>query len=66
VDLANGTAVDAGAIMRKVLTEFGKLGKLLDMGMEMGSPLDEPDQQRVGQQARDDFVDRFKNQTGLG
>jgi len=66
VDLANGTAVDAGAIMRKVLTEFGKLGKLLDMGMEMGSPLDEPDQQRVGQQARDDFVDRFKIQTGLG
>jgi hypothetical protein len=65
VDLANGTQVDAGAIMRKVLTEFGKLGKLLDMGMEMGSPLDEPDQQRVGEQARDEFVDRFKSQTGL-
>jgi hypothetical protein len=65
VDLANGQQADAGQIMRKVLTEFGKLGKLLDMGMEMGSPLDEPDQQRVGEQAREDFVGRFKNQTGL-
>lgn len=66
VDLANGTQADAGAIMRKVLTEFGKLGKLLDLGTEMGSALDEPDQHAAGAQARDDFVSQFKNQTGIG
>lgn len=66
VDLANGTSVDAGQIVRKVLTEVGKLGKLLDLGMELGSPLDEPDQVRVGEQARDSFVTDFKRQTGIG
>jgi hypothetical protein len=38
----------------------------LDMdSIELGSPLDEPDQHGQAAQARDEVVERFKAQTGL-
>jgi hypothetical protein len=37
VNLSNGDDVDAGACMRQVLTEVGKLAKLLDLSNELGS-----------------------------
>ena len=40
VDLANGKSADAGAIVRKVLAEIGKTVKMLDLSVELGSPLD--------------------------
>jgi hypothetical protein len=40
VELANGSSVDAGAIMRKVFAEVGKTVKMLDLSGELGTPLD--------------------------
>jgi hypothetical protein len=68
VELANGKTVDAGAITRKVLTEYARQARLLDLSDEMGSPHDEPDDAGDGGQAatsRDDLVSRFKTVTGL-
>jgi hypothetical protein len=62
VDLSNGKAVDAGQIMRKVLTEFAKAAKLMDMSIEMGSAMDEPDQHGVAAQERDEVVSRARAQ----
>lgn len=58
VDLANGTAVDAGQIMRKVLTEYAKTARMMDLSAELGSPIDEPDQQGAAAQARDEVIAR--------
>ncbi|HEY2638430.1 MAG TPA: hypothetical protein VGI66_00915 [Streptosporangiaceae bacterium] len=66
VDLSNGQSVDAGTVMRRVLIEVGKTVRMLDLGNEMGSAHDEPDQ---GGQRMDNvrsIADRFKQQTGLG
>ena len=65
VDLSNGSAVDAGQIMRKVLTEYAKAARMLDLSTELGSPMDEPDQQGAAAAARDDLVARAKAQLGL-
>jgi len=62
VDLSNGKAVDAGQIMRKVLSEYAKAAKMMDLSVEMGSAMDEPDQQGVAQQERDDVVSRARAQ----
>jgi hypothetical protein len=40
VELANGTSIDAGAIVRKVLTEYGRTVKALDLSAETGTALD--------------------------
>jgi hypothetical protein len=40
IELANGSSIDAGAIVRKVLTEIGKTVKMLDLSGELGTPLD--------------------------
>lgn len=37
VELSNGETTDASAVMRQVLTEFGKITKVLDLGNELGS-----------------------------
>jgi hypothetical protein len=66
VDLANGSAVDAGLVMRRVLNEVGRMGRMIDFGMELGSPMDEPEGTAQGVQARATVVDMFKRQTGLG
>lgn len=65
VDLANGSQVDAGAVMRKVLTEFGKAVKMLDLSAEAGSALDEPDQARAGAEKRAETVSAAKRLMGL-
>lgn len=67
VDLANGKTADAGQIMRKVLTEYAQQARLLDLDVELGSPMDEPEGVRHEQQekSRDDTVARFKQATGL-
>lgn len=67
VELANGKTVDAGAVMRSVLTEFARQVKLLDLGAELGTPMDEPEDAGREEQARsrDDVVARFKQMTGL-
>jgi hypothetical protein len=66
VELANGSGVDAGQVMRSVLTEMSRVTRMLDLGPEMGTALDlsgEQEQQQTA--ARDDIVSRFKSQVGL-
>jgi hypothetical protein len=65
VELANGQGLDAGLVMRKVLTEFGRMSSMLDLGAEMGSSMDEPDTSRHAEQSRDDIMSRFRSQTGI-
>lgn len=62
VDLSNGKAVDAGQIVRKILTEYAKAARMMDLSIEMGSPMDEPDQQGAAAEARDDIVGRAREQ----
>lgn len=67
VELANGKTVDAGAVMRKVLSEYARQARLLDLDVELGSPMDEPEDAGREEQARgrEDVVSRFKQMTGL-
>ncbi len=67
VELANGKTADAGQIMRRVLTEYAQQARLLDLDVELGSPVDEPEDAAREQvaQGRDDVVSRFKQATGL-
>lgn len=62
VDLSNGKAVDAGQIMRKVLVEYGKAAKMMDLSVEMGSAMDEPEQTGAAAQERDEVVSRARAQ----
>jgi len=61
VDLANGKSVDAGLIVRKILTEFQKLGQQLGLGIELGTEADEPEDTTV-EDSRNDVVTRAKAQ----
>jgi hypothetical protein len=67
VELSNGKTVDAGAIMRRVLSEYARQARLLDLGAELGSPMDEPEDAAYEQQAtsREAVVAKFKSMTGL-
>ena len=67
VELANGKTVDAGAIMRRVLSEYASQARLLDLDVELGSPMDEPEgaREEAAVRSRDDVVSRFKSLTGL-
>jgi hypothetical protein len=67
VELANGKTVDAGAVMRQVLTEFARQVKLLDLGAELGSPMDEPEDagREEAAESRAAYVAGFKSMTGL-
>lgn len=67
VELSNGRTVDAGAIMRTVLTEFARQVRLLDLSAELGSPMDEPEDAGREDSAaqREDVIARFKSMTGL-
>jgi hypothetical protein len=40
VELSNGEKTDSSAVMRQVLTEFGKMVKVLDLGNELGSGIE--------------------------
>ena len=68
VDLANGQRVDAGQVMRKVLSEYAKMAQMLDLSAETGSPFDEPEggSQGTVATARDELISRAKQQMGLG
>jgi hypothetical protein len=68
VDLANGSRVDAGQVMRKVLSEYAKMAQMLDLSTESGSLLDEPleGQQDAASTARQELVTRARQQMGLG
>jgi hypothetical protein len=67
VELANGKTVDAGSVMRRVLSEYARQARLLDLDVELGSPMDEPEgvRHQEAEQSREDVVNRFKNLTGL-
>jgi hypothetical protein len=64
VELSGGTSADAGQIMRKVLTEFGKMTSMLGADVELGSPMDEPEGQGQAEQAasREQFVGTYLDQ----
>ena len=67
VELANGKTADAGQIMRKVLTEYAQQARLLDLDVELGSPMDEPEDagREQADASRSDVVARYKAMTGL-
>jgi hypothetical protein len=67
VDLSNGSRVDAGQIMRKVLSEYARMADMLDLGVELGSPMDEPDGATASQatQDRQALVSKAKGLMGL-
>ena len=70
VELANGNTADAGAVVRKVLTEFGKTVKALDLSGELGTPLDfsaEAEKAAEEQAASDrrELVGAVRKMTGL-
>jgi hypothetical protein len=70
VELANGPAVDAGAIVRKVLAEIGKTVKMLDLAGEIGSPLDfSAEAEAAAEEARKSeraaVVSGFRQMTGI-
>jgi hypothetical protein len=68
VDLANGQRVDAGQVMRKVLGEYAKMAQMLDLGVELGSAMDEPPgaTASAAETQRADVIARAKQQMGLG
>jgi hypothetical protein len=68
VDLAGGGSVDAGQVMRKVLTEMGKMISMLDLTpTELGTPMDEPD--GAGAQGAEDertaLISAFRSQVKI-
>ena len=67
IDLSGGQSVDAGQIMRKVLSEVGKMTSMLGVDIELGTGMDEPEgaATEAASQARSELVDRFKSQTRL-
>ncbi|MGH3300583.1 MAG: hypothetical protein ACRDOK_02675 [Streptosporangiaceae bacterium] len=66
VDLSNGTGqVDAGQVMRRVLTEFGRMSGMLDLSAELGSGADEPASANDKAEERLAIVHRFRSQVGI-
>jgi hypothetical protein len=67
VELSNGKTVDAGAVMRRVLSEYARQARLLDLDVELGSLMDEPEEavRAQAETTREDVVARFKSMTGL-
>lgn len=64
VELANGSVTDAGAVMRRVLTEIGQTIKILDLSAEAGTTYApaEDDEERDSRSA---FVSQYRSQTGI-
>lgn len=65
VELSNGKAADAGAIVRKIFAELGKTNQMLGLDIELGTPMDEPDVAAEQATQRGDLVSRFKAQVGF-
>ena len=58
IDLSNGSSVDAGKVMRDVLTAIGKQFKLLDLSGSVGSAF-ETDKDQAETTERNQFLDRL-------
>ncbi len=65
VELSNGSGIDAGRLMRTVLTEFGRAASMLDLSAELGSAMDEPDTGEPAASARQDFVANYRRVVGI-
>ena len=70
VELSNGSSVDAGAIVRKVLKEVGQTVRMLDLSGELGTPLDfsadaERQAEEKAAQDRAALVSEFRRRTGI-
>jgi hypothetical protein len=70
VELANGKNADAGAIVRRVLTEVGKTCKMLDLSAELGTSVDggaeaekAAEDQKVAE--RGELVSAVRQMTGI-
>jgi hypothetical protein len=65
VELSNGSGIDAGRLMRTVLTEFGRATAMLDLSGELGTAMDEPDTGETAASARQDFVANYRRVVGI-
>jgi hypothetical protein len=70
VELSNGSSIDAGAIVRKVLKEVGQTVRMLDLSGELGTPLDfSADAERAAEEKaaadRQELVAEFRRRTGV-
>ena len=70
MDLSNGKSADAGAIVRKLLTEFASMTKELGIGVELGNPGDpDADAAKAREDAavaeRNRVIDYMKNSGAL-
>lgn len=64
-ELSNGETVDHGAIMREVLTEFGKLAKMLDLSVEMGSSVEGSNEDADTAATRNEATKAIRSQLSL-
>lgn len=67
IEMSNGQRVDGGQVMRTVLKEFGKLAGLMELDVELGTAMDEPDGGQAGAVAaeRDQIVSGAKRMMGF-
>jgi hypothetical protein len=68
VDLSNGASVDAGAIVRKLIGEFGRTMQSLGMNVELGNAEGadiEGDRAERENAERGEFVKAYRSQMGL-
>lgn len=64
IELSNGNSVDAGKVMRDVLSALGKQIQLLDLSSAVGSAF-ETDEEKSEAAEREDFVKAFRAQNNL-
>lgn len=58
VELSNGESADSASVMRQVLTEFGKITKVLDLSAELGSSAEGEEDLNADAAARRDETTR--------
>lgn len=61
IELSGGDVIDAGAVMRNVLTTFGKQIKVLDLGNLIGSGLEPDDEKEAAERQASDVQDFVKS-----
>jgi hypothetical protein len=64
IALSNGQSEDAGAVVRRVLTEIGQQIKLLDLSVELGSSVD-GDERQAENEGRMALVKNFRSAAGI-
>jgi hypothetical protein len=68
IELSGGDEIDAGAVMRRVLTELGKQIKLLDLSSVIGNGLEDDEEKEEDERSREetkDFVKAARSAFGL-